>query len=225
MIIFGKQPILHLLKNDKEKIKRIFLSKEIERDIFRQIGDIPVERVDFKKAQALARGGNHQGFIAEIEELKEVEYKTVLKNSSFILILHEITDVGNIGAIVRTAYSLGVDGIIISGIQNISMAGVVRTSSGAIFNLPIAIQKNVLDVLNEAKQIGFKTYGTSAKGKDVRTVEFPEKKILVMGSESKGIPNRILKSLHEHIGISMEKDFDSLNVSVATGILIDRMRS
>ncbi|EJF06622.1 rRNA methylase, putative, group 3 [Thiovulum sp. ES] len=224
MIIYGKQPILYLLKNHRDKIEKIFLSKEIDKKIFHQIKDIPIERVDTKKAQGMARGGNHQGFLAQVKEIETLFYGDLIKKNSFVLILHGVTDVGNIGGIIRTAYSLGVEGVIISGIQNISFSGIARSSSGAVFDMPLSIHKNILDILNEAKQIGFKTYGASADGTDVREVEFPEKRVLVVGSEGEGIPNRILKSLNKKVAVSMERDFDSLNVSVATGILIDRMR-
>jgi 23S rRNA (guanosine2251-2'-O)-methyltransferase len=223
MIVFGKQPVLYLLENRKEAIKEIFLSKEIDRDIFKKMGNIKISRVDTKKAQALARGGNHQGFIAEIEDIELISYREVLKGD-FILLLHSLTDIGNIGAIVRTAYSLGVDGIIVSGINNLKLDGVVRSSSGAVFDTKIAHYKNIYDILNEAKQLGFSIFGATINGKDVRKIEFPEKKILIFGNEADGIPNRVLKSIDDEVAVAMEREFDSLNVSVASAILIDRMR-
>ena len=224
MIVYGKQPVLYLLENRRDVVKRIFLSKDVDREIFRKFSGIEVLKLDMKKAQAMARGGNHQGFLAEIDEVELTPYKDILKKSEFILVLHSITDVGNIGSIVRTAYSLGVDGIIVTGINELKFDGIVRTSSGAIFDMKVAHFKNIYDIINEAKQQDFKLYGATLDGKDVRQIEFPKKRILVLGSESDGLPNRVVKMLNSKITIEMSRKFDSLNVSVASAILIDRMR-
>jgi len=224
MIIYGKQPILYLLENKRNVVKKIFLAKDVDKEIFRKFSGIEVLKLDFMKAQAMAKGGNHQGFLAEIDDVELTPYTEILKKSKFVLILHSITDVGNIGSIVRTAYSLGVDGIIVSGINELKFDGMVRTSSGAVFDMKVAHFKNIYDIINEAKQKDFKIFGATLNGKDVRKVESPEKKVLILGSESDGIPNRVLKSVDEKITIEMSKEFDSLNVSVASAILIDRLR-
>jgi len=224
MIVYGKQPVLYLLENRREVVKKIFLSKDVDREIFRKFSGIEVFKLDTKKAQAMAKGGNHQGFLAEIDEVELTPYKDVMKKSEFILVLHSITDVGNIGSIVRTAYSLGVDGIIVTGINELKFDGMVRTSSGAIFDMKVSHYKNIYDIINEGKQKGFKFYGATLDGKDARKVEFAEKRVLVLGSESDGLPNRVVKMLNEKVTINMSRKFDSLNVSVASAILIDRMR-
>ena len=224
MIVYGKQPVLYLLENRRDVVKRIFLSKDVDREIFRKFSGIEVLKLDMKKAQAMARGGNHQGFLAEIDEVELTSYKDIIKKSEFILVLHSITDVGNIGSIVRTAYSLGVDGIIVTGTNELKFDGIVRTSSGAIFDMKVAHYKNIYDIINEAKQQEFKLYGATLDGKDVRKAEFSQKRILVLGSESDGLPNRVVKMLDAKITIEMSRKFDSLNVSVASAILIDRMR-
>lgn len=205
-------------------VQKIFLTKDVDREIFRKFSGIEVLKLDVKKAQAMARGGNHQGFLAEIDEVKLTSYQDILKKSEFVLILHSLTDVGNIGSIIRTAYTLGVDGIIITGINDLKVEGIVRTSSGAIFDMKIAHYKNIYDIINEAKQQDFKFYGATMNGEDVRKIEFSQKKILILGSESDGIPNRVLKAVDKKVKIEMSRNFDSLNVSVASAILIDRMR-
>jgi len=224
MIVYGKQPVLYLLENKRKVVKRVFLSKDVDKEVFRKFSGIEVLKLDSKKAQAMARGGNHQGFLAEIEEVELTPYKDIIKKSEFILVLHSITDVGNIGSIVRTAYSLGVDGIIVTGINELKFEGMVRTSSGAIFDLKVSHNKNIYDIINEGKQQGFKFYGATLNGKDIRKSEISEKRVLVLGSESDGLPNRVLKMLDEKVTIEMARKFDSLNVSVASAILIDRMR-
>ena len=225
MIIYGKQIFLYVLQNYPSLIEEIYLSKEIDKKLFARITKLgkPVIRLDAKKAQAMAHGGNHQGMFLRIRDLELTPFESI-KKSAFIVVLHGVTDTGNIGAIIRTSYALGVDAVVISGMKSIPMEALVRTSSGAIFEMPVVLAHDIGTLLNELKQSGFTTYAAAMDGEDVRKVSFPEKKALVMGSEGEGLPNRVLNKCDEKIAIKMENDFDSLNVSVATAILCDRMR-
>lgn len=225
MIIYGKQLFLHLLKHHKDKLEEIYLAKEVQKDIFNQIAKVglKIQKVDNQKAQALARGGNHQGFLAKV---KDYEFATLneIKKSDYLVILYGLSDVGNIGAITRTAYALGAGGIVIVGKnENLAMQGVVRASSGAAYELPIALCNDGLSLINELKQVGFKIYAANAGGKSLKEFEFESKIALIMGSEGEGIPNKVLQKCDDILGVNMRKDWDSLNVSVAFGILFDRI--
>ncbi len=224
MIIYGKQLFLYILQKYPNRLIKVQLSKKCDQKLFNRINRVcnDVTLVDNKKAQALCRGGNHQGFIAHIADLDFREFQEV-KNSSFLLILQGITDVGNIGAIVRSAYAFGVDAIIVSGIKSLNLEAIIRTSSGAIFEMPIVLEPNTLDLINELKQIGFRLYGADMDGKNVKDIEFSSKVALMMGSEGEGISSRVKSKLDEIISIKMARKFDSLNVSVATAILCDRI--
>ncbi len=225
MTVYGKQIFFYITQNYPELIEEVYLAKDVEKNIFSKIArlDKKIIKLDAKKAQAMARGGNHQGFLLKIKKIELSSIKE-LKRSDFLLVLVGITDVGNIGAIVRSAYALGVDGIIISGIKSFSFEGVLRTSSGAALDIPISLFKDTLTLVNELKQSGFATYAADMSGKDVRDISFKAKKVLFMGSEGEGIPNKILKVCDNKIKVEMQREFDSLNVSVATAILCDRMR-
>ena len=224
MIIYGKQLFLHLLKNYPKKIQTVFLSKQCDPKLFSQIAKVTnkICSIDDRKAQALSRGGNHQGFIAEIEDMELADFNDI-KKGSFLIILNEVTDVGNIGAIIRSAYAFGADGIILSGVKSVNLEGVIRTSSAAAFELPIVVYPSTLDMLNELKQVGFSVYGADMSGIDVREVEFAPKKALMMGSEGSGIPSKIKERLDKIVSIKMGKSFDSLNVSAAAAIFCDRI--
>jgi len=225
MIVYGKQIFLYLLEKHPDMIEEVYLSKEIDKKLFHKVSalDFEIKRVDKMKAQAMARGGNHQGFLLKVKEYEFASLKDI-KKEDFILILWNITDVGNIGAIVRTAYSLGVGGIVISGIGSINLEAVARTSAGALFDMPIVLQKDVLSFLNELKQLGFTTYGADMSGEDIRDIKVSSKKALVLGSEGEGLSSKVLKSCDKKVKIEMQREFDSLNVSVASAILCDRMR-
>ncbi len=224
MIIYGKQLFLYILEKYPKKLKKVQLSKKCDQKLFNKIKRIcdDVSLVDNKKAQALSHGGNHQGFIAEIEDMEFSNFSEV-KKGSFFLILQGITDVGNIGAIIRSAYVFGADAVIISGIKSINLEAIIRTSSAAVFDMPIVLESNTLDLLNELKQIGFTLYGADMNGKNIKNIKFDSKIAMMMGSENEGIPSKIKSKLDEIVSIKMSREFDSLNVSAATAILCDRI--
>ncbi|ASM40614.1 23S rRNA (guanosine(2251)-2'-O)-methyltransferase RlmB [Campylobacter sp. RM12327] len=223
MIIYGKQLFLHILSNKKDIIKCVYLAKECDKAIFNQIikANLEVKRADFKKAQALARGGNHQGFLAEVEDFVFCDISEVKKFDK-IVILYGLSDVGNIGAIIRTAYALGMQAVVIVS-KSVAMEGVIRTSSGAAYEIPICICKDGLSFINELKQSGFSVYSTASGGEDVKNIKFETKTALIMGSEGEGIPKKVISKSDKCIGICMKNSFDSLNVSAAFAIICYRI--
>ena len=223
MIIYGKQLFLHILNKRPQILEEIYLSKECDKKLFSKICGTgkKIIRVDNQKAQSLARGGNHQGFLANVSEF-EFSDIAELKKLNFITILYGISDVGNIGAIARSAYALGCEGLVIVT-KSINMQGVLRSSSGAAYEIPIAIFEDGLSLLNELKQFGFKIYATASNGKNVKEMKFAGKRALVMGSEGEGIPQKALAKCDECIGIKLKEGWDSLNVSAAFAIICDRM--
>lgn len=223
MIIYGKQLFLHILDKHPKKIEEIYLAKECDKALFSRIARVGVKilRVDNQKAQALAHGGNHQGFLAKVSEFKFADVSE-LKKLNFIALLWGVSDVGNIGAIVRSAYALGCEGIVLVA-KNVNVEGVLRTSSGAAYELPIAVFDDGLSLINELKQVGFGIYATAKGGKSVSEIKFNDKIALLMGSEGEGLPNKATCKADECIGIRLKNDFDSLNVSVAFAIICDRI--
>ena len=227
MIVYGKQVVFHILEKHPEIINEIFLTKEIDKKLFSKFTklDKKIIRPDNKKAQALARGGNHQGFLLDI---KEFTYTTLpqIKKDHFVLVLDGLTDIGNIGAIVRTAYALGIDSIIICGLKNLNAAAITRTSSGAMLDIPVALIQNSADVANELKQVGFKLIGADMDGIELSQFSMANKNkvALFLGNEGQGLSKKITAKLDYKVSISMSNNFDSLNVSVAAGILIHDLR-
>jgi len=221
MIVYGKRIFYYILKNHKELGNEIILSKKLDTKEFRELQkfNIPIKITDNKKAQSLARGGNHQGYFLDINFTpKESKHIKELKS---VLILDNITDMGNIGAIIRTAYSLGIDTVIITGINELKWENVIRMSAGAAIDMPILVIKNILDVINDLKTNGFKIIGADMGGNT--NIEKSEKMALIMGSEGEGLTKKVKSKLDEIASIEMKRNFDSLNVSVASGILMDRI--
>lgn len=226
MIIYGKQVVLYVLERHSELIEEVMLSKELDTKLFRKFTSLnkKIIKLDNKKAQSLAKGGNHQGFFLKLKDFETSTLKE-LKDSSFVVVLDGLTDVGNIGAICRSALSLGVDAIIASNTNQLNFEGIARTSSGALFDIPFCHHPNILDVANELKQYGFKLFGAAMDGKDLKDFENKnDKTALFLGSEGEGLSNKVIKKLDEKISIKMFNNFDSLNVSVAGGILIYNLK-
>jgi 23S rRNA (guanosine2251-2'-O)-methyltransferase len=225
MIVYGKQIFFYIAQKHPELIEEVYLAKELDKKLFSKVNKLgkKIIKLDTMKAQSMARGGNHQGFLLKI---KHIEYADIqsLKREDFLLILVGLTDVGNIGAIIRSAYALGVKGVVITGTKSLNLEGVVRSSAGALLDMPVAHFPDTATLINELKQQGFKTYAADMCGKDVREMIFSKKRALLLGSEGEGIPNRIVKASDEKIKVAMDREFDSLNVSAAAAILCDRMR-
>lgn len=225
MLIYAKQPINYIINNHPERIKTLYLAKEIEKKEYSRLMkmNFEIKRIPSDAAGKMCKNASHQGILAEVDDFKLYDYQSFL-NREFILVLSGLTDIGNIGAIVRTAYALGVDAIIACGVKKLPFEGILRTSTGALYDIPFALHTNVHDVMNDLKTSGFCTYGADMGGTDIRDVEVKQKRALFLGSEGEGLTSRVISKLDEVVSIKMSHGFDSLNVSVAGAILMDRMR-
>jgi 23S rRNA (guanosine2251-2'-O)-methyltransferase len=225
MLIYAKQPIYYIINKYPNKIKTLYLAKELEKKEYSRLMkmNFPIKRIPNEAAQKMSKNANHQGFLAEVDDYKLHDYKTFF-DKDFILVLAGLTDVGNIGAIVRSAYALGVDSIVACGVKKLNIEPILRTSTGALFDMPFALEHNIHNVLNDFKMSGFTSYGAEMGGVDIRDAQIKKKRVLVLGNEGEGLTSRVISKLDNIVSIKMSHDFDSLNVSVAGAILMDRMR-
>ncbi len=224
MIIYGKQVCLYALEHHGDKVKTVYIAKKgiLPQSLFEAYGS-KIKFLENRWAQAMSKGGNHQGLLVEMEPFEEATLAQI-KEGDFVLLLDGLTDVGNIGAIVRTAYALGVDGIVAAGVRQLNFAGITRTSAGALLDMPFLVHSNILDVMNELSQMGFVHYGATMDGEPrIEKARFAAKRSLILGSEDKGISKKALAKLDKTVSIQMKHSFDSLNVSAAAAILIHRM--
>jgi 23S rRNA (guanosine2251-2'-O)-methyltransferase len=223
MIIYGKQVSLYALRRHGDKIHKIYIAKKgiLPRELFERFGS-KIKFIENRWAQAMSRGGNHQGILLEMEECHFVAKEEII-GGKFVVILDALTDAGNIGGIVRSAYSLGVDGIVATGVSRLNFPAMVRTSSGALLDMPFAVHHNILDVMHELKQAGHRLYGASMEGVPVGEKTFPLHRTLVLGNEERGLSRKCRNRLDETVSIRMKREFDSLNVSAAAAIIIHRM--
>ena len=223
MIIYGKQVCLHALEKHPQTVTTVYVAKKgiLPQKLFHQFHD-RIKFLEEKWAQSMSKGGNHQGLLLEISPLEQPAFSEI-KKEDFLVILDGLTDVGNIGAIVRSAYALGADAVIATGVRQLNFEAVARTSSGALLDMPFLLVPNILDVCNELHQVGFTLYGAAMEGMPIQSMEFEHKRALIMGSEGKGLSKKAEGKTDHLVSIEMKHAFDSLNVSAAAAILIHRM--
>ena len=223
MIIYGKQVCLHALEKHPQTVTTVYVAKKgiLPQKLFHQFHD-RIKFLEEKWAQSMSKGGNHQGLLLEISPLEQPAFSEI-KKEDFLVILDGLTDVGNIGAIVRSAYALGADAVIATGVRQLNFEAVARTSSGALLDMPFLLVPNILDVCNELHQVGFTLYGAAMEGMPIQSMEFEHKRALILGSEGKGLSRKAQGKIDHLVSIEMKHAFDSLNVSAAAAILIHRM--
>ncbi len=210
-------------------MEEIYLSKEVEKPLFNKIArlGLKIHKIDNQKAQSLAKGGNHQGFLAKISEFKFAPFSEV-KSREYLTILYGLSDIGNIGAIVRTAHALGGGGVLwVAKNQPSSSAisGILRASSAAALQIPICVVSDAAATINELLQMGYEIFAAQAGASELKDRRFSPKSALLMGSEGDGLPAKIVQKCSEKISVKMRDGWDSLNVSCAHAILLNRIKN
>lgn len=210
-------------RNDKRATELIKIAKE---------KNILIELVSNKYLDNLIKSNKHQGVIVKLlEELskdKTYTLKGILadlkeKANSTIVVLDGVTDPHNFGAIIRTCDCFGVDAVIIPKDNSVGVnATVAKVSSGAINNVPVIVVNNLVTALDEIKEHGYWIAGTTLNEKSVDLFKFkPDNKMVwVMGSEGSGLRRLVAETCDHLVSIPMFGDTQSLNVSVATGVVL-----
>ncbi len=218
--IYGKNSVLDALKHGLP-VKRIYTSKKLNID-----SDIQVAIMSNREMDKLVKE-NHQGFIAE---LKEFNYYTLddllMEKPKRILILDRIQDPHNFGAILRSANAFGITHVVIAKDRQVEVTPtVLKVSSGGYVGIKIVRVDSMQTTINKLKEAHVWIYASAIEnGTSVDKVNFNEPMALVVGNEGKGVSNSILKHSDQNVFIPMEGTVQSLNVSVATGILLSYIK-
>lgn len=233
-IIYGYRPIVEAIREGKQ-IEKLLIQTNLNNESIRNIKEelrkqdlnIKQQYVPIEKLNSITRGENHQGLVAyasliEYKNLEEEIEKSIDKCVPFILILDHITDVRNLGAIARTAECAGVTCLIVPDEGSAAInEDAVKTSAGALLRLPVCKVKNIKTTLNYLKQSGIKIFAATEKATNVYTKEnYNLPCAIVMGAEDKGISKDALKLSDALITIPIKGNIESLNVSVAAGVII-----
>ena len=193
MIVSGRNNVKEILKNFQEKnvIKKVICSKNFnELDILSLVkkNNLELEYKEKWELDKLAKN-NHQGIILITSDFNYTEFEDLMSsNPKKIIILDHIEDPHNLGAIIRTVEASGVDGIIIPKNRSVSVnETVMKTSVGALFNVKICQVTNLNQTIKRLKKNGFWIIGTDMDGENYQSVKYPDKSVLIIGSEGFGI--------------------------------------
>lgn len=231
-IIFGRNPVLEAIRSGRE-IDRLYIAHGVTSGSISEIiakcsaRGILIKEISSQKLDYYCNGGNHQGvalMIAshEYSTLEEIlEFAKTRNESPFIIICDEIEDPHNLGAIIRTAESCGVHGIIIPKRRSASLnATVAKTSAGALEYMKVARVTNIANTIDLLKKEGVWIFGADMDGKDYKKFDYSVPLALIIGNEGKGIGTLTRKKCDEIISLPMRGKINSLNASVAAGILM-----
>ena len=232
-LILGRNAVIEALKSDRT-IECLYVSKgDLEGSIKVALGlakdkGVVVKEADRRKLDTMCEGLNHQGIVAKVTPFKYCEVNDILEAAEkkeekpFIIILDEIEDPHNLGSIIRTAELCGVHGIIIPKRRNVGVTSTVyKCSAGAIEHMKIAKVTNINATIDMLKEKGIWIYGADIEGKDYSyNTDFSGPCALIIGSEGKGISNLTLKKCDLLVKIPMVGKINSLNASVAGGIMM-----
>jgi len=230
--IYGTRAVIEAVRSGRA-IERVLIKKGLDNALFSELfqlineNDIPFQFVPVEKINRITRK-NHQGILAFLPAVAFSNIETIIPGlfesgrDPFILILDQVTDVRNFGAIVRTADCGGIHAIVIpeKGTARIG-ADVVKTSAGAIHYLPVCKVKSLSQVIRFLKESGIKTVAASEKARQLYTDSMMSGPLaIVMGAEDEGISAAVLEMTDEQVRIPLFGRIDSLNVSVAAGLMI-----
>ena len=231
-IIAGRNPVMEAIRSGRS-IESILVAKgERSGSVVAIIAkakqkNILVKDVDSKKLDFLAKGVNHQGIVAQcaVKEYSTLEDIFALAEergeSPFIIVLDKIEDPHNLGAIIRTAECAGAHGVIIPERRSAGLSYTVeKTSAGALEYMPVVRVKNISAVLQKLKDKGIWVYGADMDGEHYKKVNFDGAVALVIGNEGKGISPLVAKDCDVIVSLPMKGKINSLNASVAAGILM-----
>lgn len=231
-IIYGVRAVIEALDAGTE-IDKILIKRDIQTDLSRELFAalrdrmIPVQRVPVERIDRITRK-NHQGVVAFVSPITYQRTEDIVPflfeqgKSPLLLLLDGITDVRNFGAIARTCECAGVDAIIIPSKNSVTVnADAVKTSAGALLTLPVCKEQNLTATIKFLKDSGFRILAATEKGDyDYSKANYIDPTCIIMGAEDTGVPYEHLKYCDEWVRIPLMGKIESLNVSVAAGILI-----
>lgn len=231
-MIFGVRAVIEALQAGKE-IDKVLVKKDIQSELSKELFAelkgtfIPVQRVPVEKLNRLTQK-NHQGVVAFISAITYQRTEQLVPflyeegKSPLFVMLDGITDVRNFGAIARTCECAGVDAIIIPSKNSVSVnADAVKTSAGALLSLPVCREQNLTQTIRFLKDSGFKIVAATEKGDyDYTKGNYKDPTCIIMGAEDTGVSYENLSLCDEWLKIPLYGKIESLNVSVAAGILI-----
>ena len=229
--IAGRHAVISALKNSKRRVLKIFLTEDSKKNIHKLnpnknlLKDVKVFFKTKKELDKYCRSEDilHQGYVAEIEHLDEIELKEFIKNKNNLtfVCLDEVTDPRNIGSLIRSAASFDIDGLIVKERHFPSESKVLyKSASGCVENLNIFQVSNINTTLKYLRDKNFWVYGFAANSdKDFTQIKWTGNNILLFGSEGYGLKKHTEKYTDFSVKININKNVESLNISNSAAIV------
>ncbi len=224
MIVYGRNVAFEYLKNYKKDIRKIIIQDGFnDKKLLSALENTKFDVIykDKRYMDDLSKGV-HQGIILDVMDYQYTPLNDLLKSDAqFVVILDHLEDPHNFGAIIRTSEAALVDAIIIPQDREVQVnSTVMKTSAGALAKMNICRVTNLVQAINKLKDDGFWIVGTAMDGTDYRQIDYSGKIALVVGNEGNGMSRLVRESCDFVASIPMLGEINSLNASVATGIMI-----
>lgn len=224
MILYGRNPVREALRGPRT-VSRVWATQAAQKESWlRELVDpATLSKATADELESLAASDSHQGVAAEVSEYAYADAKRLLEaDDAFVLVLDEIQDPQNLGALARVAESAGASGMVIAERRSAEITpAACKASAGAVEHLKIARVGNISDFLAAAKDQGAWVYGAAADGDMAYDQpDYNGKVVIVVGSEGRGMRPKVAKNCDALISIPQKGRVDSLNVSTATAVLL-----
>lgn len=224
MIVYGRNVAFEYLKNYKKDIRKIIIQDGFnDKKLLSALENTKFDVIykDKRYMDDLSKGV-HQGIILDVMDYQYTDISEINDKDNFIVILDHIEDPHNLGAIIRTSEAAGVDAIIIPKDRQVKVnATVMKTSAGALANMKVICVANLVNIINKLKKDGFWVVGTALENSvDYRKINYDGKIALIIGNEGKGMSKLVTSACDFVANIPMYGKVNSLNASVASGIMI-----
>ena len=229
MYIFGKNPVLELLKANPQRVEKLFIAKKthLPEPLLELLGNVsfPVIHVEKERLDRMSGNKNHQGILAVVREIEFTDPSELLseliEKKGILIALDEVQDPQNLGNILRSAEALGAIGVVVPALRSSGFTeGAVKASAGAVFHLKLATVANLKNFLMRAKDLGIWVYSLEVGGIDIYKATYNFPIILVAGGEDKGVGKSILALSDAVITIPMVGRINSLNVASSVAIAL-----
>lgn len=218
-LVYGRNAVCELLRAERREVFAVHATHQVASADW--LEGVRVRETDPHDLADLAGSGDHQGIVAECGPYPYAPLERLIGRDGVVVVLDEITDPRNVGAIARTAEATGAIGLILPERRSAQVtATVCKTSAGAVEHLQIARVRNVTDALAQLKEGGAWSYGAAMDGTPVADVDLGGRVALVMGGEGKGLRPRVASACDVLVSLPMAGHVDSLNVSAAAAVLL-----
>ena len=224
-ILYGRQVVRQVLKENR-KVRKLYLQSPMpELEALAKKAGVPVVKKKKKKLNRITESEHHQGVAVEIEPYETVSLDELIRGKKgqygFLIMLDELEDPHNLGAVLRTADAVNADGVIIKKTHSAGLTPTVaKVSAGAIDTVKVAAVTNLTNACKELKKQGYWIVGADMDGVDYRTLNYDFHTVLVIGNEGKGISRLVRENCDYIVSLPMRGTISSLNASVSAGILM-----